>query len=217
MGLNQLILSDRSNANRKALLMIAKGEAPSMKYKIEKRGEKQFAIVWGANDEAPADEPTMAQLPIEPEHMAPQTSAEAEAPATEPAAEATAKAEKRASKRQEREARKARIRASGAANGHKPSGPAKQSAKRGPRGSKYDAAFGQGAGRTMPTNGLPPKLIVNSPTNPTVQRHIDRMTELAETGKWDELAAYKLSESTTQYYPPIMRRYREQLLAARPA
>jgi hypothetical protein len=182
----QQIFSDRSNANRKAKLMISKGEAIGP-FKVEKRGEREFVLVWN-----------------QPE---------------------TSQATERASKRQERqdkaEARKARIQASQAAAApaakpaKAPKAPkvepaAKRNGHRGPRGSKYDTA-------ALPAGTMPPKPVITSPGNPGLQKHVDNLTALANAGKWDDVAAYPLSQSTTQFYPKILRRYREQLLAAKSA
>jgi hypothetical protein len=229
----QQIFSDRSNANRKAKLMISKGEAVGP-FKVEKRGEQEYVIVWGMTERhlAPPAPMTVHSEVLGPEKVKsflPNSEVERHVlpgggvrmlGRSELAKDGAAKATERASKRQERqgkaEARKARIQASQATaapprppKAEPPANNELLHLQRGRRGSKYDTA-------AVPAGTMPPKPVISSPGNPGLQKHVDNLTALAKTGQWDAVAAYPLSQSTTQFYPKILRRYREQLLAAKP-
>lgn len=231
-----LFFTDRSNANRRAKLMISKGKAPTSQYKIEKRGEREFELVWTfahPNSEAPdvePEEPEDGDIPNtgETATIAPPANPNAKPPAAlepgdPPAFNLAAQVEQlgadsllppagygtRASRRQERktkaEARKVRIQASQAAAA--PSSAPDETVKRGPRGSYIT---------NLPPGAMPAKPVIASATNQAYQRHIDALADLAEEGKWDEIAAYEVSQSK-QSYATMLRKYHERLLAARPA
>jgi hypothetical protein len=200
--MTQLILSDASNARRKAKLMIEKGEAPTMQFSIEKRGDKEFAIVWGGKEEVVDDQSKVVESARE---MEVRSTYHAQTSAVKPPS-------KRAERQGKRAARNARIQASQAAAA--PPAPAaaalpldQRTGKRGPRG-KYNAP-------ASTNGGLPPKPVITSATNQAYQRHIDALAELAEAGKWDEVVDYKLNKNPKQSYAKVLSQYHDRLMAFR--
>jgi hypothetical protein len=206
----QQTFSDRSNANRKAKLMISQGEAAGP-FKVEKRGEREYVIVWdlrsGDGDYPPTAPPPNSEL------------------AAELAKDGAAKATERASKRQERqgkaEARKARIQASQAAAAAPAAKPAR--ASRAPKAAKPDKGeIGHGNGHRGSKYTIDPaevtagRLPQTSPTvtseaNKSVQKHFDQLLGHAKAGDWKAVRDYEVTG--TNSYSKLVARYRQDLLA----
>jgi hypothetical protein len=62
---------------------------------------------------------------------------------------------------------------------------------------------------------MPEKPVITSATNAVYQKRFDRLAALAAAGDWAGVAVYEVKGSNT--YSKILRRYRDQLLAAHAA
>jgi hypothetical protein len=232
--------TDRSNARRAARRMIEKGEAPSDAFEIFTRRPDCHEIVWLTAA------PTTSTDAIETEIAAAAAAADQPAPAAALVFEtenkwpddtavlvrvglrllrATIVARIREAAWQVRwpagdlgiAAAKDIRRARKAPAGNKPKKPAARRATPAATAEAKTPRSKYGADPAAIAAGkLPAKPVINSPTNPSYQKKVDALAELAEKGDWAAVAAYPVSQSNATY-PRIVRRYHEQLLAAHAA